>query len=430
MPFWIKKKADKKTGVSSSSFLKKRQTLLIGGGIACAVCLLAFVALRHPAPNYKKDTSPVKLVTANNLISPEEVWVDKISKQKKDLEEQVQAVKIQNQFLQDQNTLLVKRLDMMESAIKGRGERSDLKAPKKPGFFPPQDRPILVNSPMRPQKTPSNAPLRLQKEGPRILHLTRGEPVRSLPKTVESYIPAGTYVPAILTSGVVASTSIESQGDPMPIMLRLVDRGTLPRGFQSDLKEAFVIGSCYGDLSSERANCRLHKLTMTERNGEIFESKIEGWIIGEDGRPGIKGDVVDRAGKVAREALTAGIFSGIAGFFKQQATSSSLPSSILGQRKALSTEDVLKGGVSNGASNALEKLADFSIKRAEQMQPVILVSSGRRVDIVFKEGIDLGSTATRQELKLATQGNRLKKAQEGARQASLEGSSSMPGRNF
>lgn len=205
----------------------------------------------------------------------------------------------------------------------------------------------------------------------------------------KDYVVSGTSAKAVLTSGVVASTSISAQGNPQPIMMRLADHGTLPRGWKSRLKDAVMIGSCYGDLSSERAMCRLHTLSFVERNGRTVEKHVEGWIIGEDGAPGIRGKVVDKAGKVVREAFLAGMLSGLGNFFKSSAQSSVFPVSPFGQTNALGTSDVLKSGAAQGASSALEKLADFSIKRAEAMSPVLVVNPGRIMDVVFKKGFDL-----------------------------------------
>ena len=53
--------------------------------------------------------------------------------------------------------------------------------------------------------------------------------------------------------------------DPRPMLLRLIDPGTLPRRFQSDLKDCHCTASAYGDLSSERVYARLEKLTCIER---------------------------------------------------------------------------------------------------------------------------------------------------------------------
>lgn len=413
----------------SEKSLKRRRALGIGGLSAAGILILGFVVLRSSSspPEEKKDT--LKVVTPDSLISDQEKWVNRLSHDYQKVQKELETLREENKEIKARNTLLEKRQEMTDAVLKGatgvqtsEGKGALSKRPEAvtgAGAFPAVPRDARVSSLPQPSAAPlpSRPSYPEKREGPRLLHLTRGGPVPEMPKTVESYVPAGTYVAGILTSGVVASTSTEAQGNPLPIMVRLVGRGTLPRGFKSDLKDAVLMGSCYGDLSSERALCRLHKLSLTERNGEIFESPVEGWIMGEDGRPGLKGDVVDRAGKVAREALTAGILSGMAGFFQQQASSASSPATLVSPQKRLETSDILKGGAASGAGTALEKLADFSIRRAEQMQPVILVASGRRVDIVFKEGVDLSKTVTRQELKLAGQEGRLKHAKDQARQA-------------
>ncbi|XVN42250.1 MAG: hypothetical protein RCG15_06935 [Candidatus Rickettsia vulgarisii] len=41
-------------------------------------------------------------------------------------------------------------------------------------------------------------------------------------------------------------------------MLRLVDTANFSKGYKTrQIKEAILIGSCSGDISSERAKCRL-----------------------------------------------------------------------------------------------------------------------------------------------------------------------------
>ena len=125
-------------------------------------------------------------------------------------------------------------------------------------------------------------------------------------------------------------------------------------------------------------------------SGDIVEKPVEGWLIGEDGRPGIKGDVIDKASDVTRMAVLNGILGGMANFFQSQATSSIYPvSPISGQANALAGKDALKAGAASGVGNALNKLADYAIKRAESMSPVIVVGSGRIIDVVFRKGFDL-----------------------------------------
>lgn len=190
--------------------------------------------------------------------------------------------------------------------------------------------------------------------------------------------------------------------------MRLVDDGHLPRGFKGSLNQNVLIGACYGDLSAERVMCRLETMAWVEQNGTTVEKKVEGWLIGEDGRPGLRGDVVDRSGDAVRDTMIAGMLSGLGQFLRTEATWSVYPISPFGQTNALSGGRALSGAASNGASSALDKLAEFSIKRAEQMQPVILVASGRVVDVVFKAGVDLRPEVAAPSLTLIDQSQKPK----------------------
>lgn len=222
-----------------------------------------------------------------------------------------------------------------------------------------------------------------------LIHVKRAG--SALKKDVKDYITTGSFARGVLLTGAVVGTGTNNAAAPEPIMLRLVDTAIFSKGYKTkQIKEAILIGSCAGDISSERAKCRLETLSLLNRNGEIIEKPVEGWLIGEDGRPGIKGIIVDRSSEVARMAALNGVLSGIAQFFQNQATNKVFPiSPITGQQNALGAKDSLKAGVYGGTGNALEKLADFAIKRAESMSPVIVISSGRVIDVVFRKGVDL-----------------------------------------
>jgi hypothetical protein len=219
-------------------------------------------------------------------------------------------------------------------------------------------------------------------------------------KTVDNTIPAGAFAKAVLLGGVDASASIQASSDPRPALLRLTDPGTLPRKFQADLKGCHALAACYGDISSERVFMRLEKLTCTERKtGEIWEVKVQGYVAGEDGRTGVRGTVVDRAGESMRSAMIGGFLGGIGEFLSQSQNAVTFsPVAGLAQTNPMGVKDMMKHGTGKGVQNALDKYADFYIKRAEQVQPVIQVAAGRQVNIVFTEGISIGDSLYRQAL--------------------------------
>ena len=63
----------------------------------------------------------------------------------------------------------------------------------------------------------------------------------------------------------------------------------------------------------------------------------------------------------------------------------------LGTVQSMSNDvkDILGHGAAGGLGNAMEKLADYNIRRAEQYHPVLQLSAGTVVEIVFLRGFYL-----------------------------------------
>jgi conjugal transfer pilus assembly protein TraB len=386
-----------------ASHIKRRQLtrvlVLSGVAVSALVVGLGFFKEAPKSPSMTTPSTmaePQRLAVASDSVDVRDIWANRIEERAKEAEAKAEQIAATNE-------ILTKRLESLEEILSHgavmdppEAHGSTIESPQLtgpgsglPGVVPQQEAfstlpPESFGAPMGETQTP---PLVAQKKS-KILHKKR-EGNQKLYKNASHYVPAGSYAKAVITSGVVVSTAVATQSNPQPIILRLADEGILPRGFFSHLKDAVLIGSCYGDLSAERALCRLHTLSFIENDGTTVERSVEGWIIGEDGAPGLRGKIVDRAGEVAREAFLSGILSGMSSFLQFDASRSVYPVTPFGQSNALSPKDALAGGLGKGTGNALDKLAEFSIKRAEAMQPVIVVNGGRVVDVVFKKGIDL-----------------------------------------
>ena len=55
----------------------------------------------------------------------------------------------------------------------------------------------------------------------------------------------------------------------------------------------------------------------------------------------------------------------------------------------MNNADIFKYGAAQGVGNAMDKIADYNIRRADQYHPVIQLSAGTIVDIVFLKGFYL-----------------------------------------
>lgn len=242
-------------------------------------------------------------------------------------------------------------------------------------------------------------------------------------KTVDNTIPAGTFASAVLLSGVDASSAMASSSDPRPILLRILDPGTLPRRFQSDLKNCHVIASSYGDLSSERVYARLEKLTCVETaTGEIVETSVAGYVAGEDGKVGIRGKVVSKEAAYLGRAMVGGIFAGLSQVASPSNRAGIVNPFAAGNQKidAMSTGATFKSGMLSGTSTALDRVSDYYINRADQLEPVIEVASGRVVDIIFTEEASIGETRIKKALAHIRDEARLKVIEKEEREETLK----------
>ncbi|MEH6772838.1 MAG: TraB/VirB10 family protein [Cereibacter changlensis] len=210
-------------------------------------------------------------------------------------------------------------------------------------------------------------------------------------RDLRSYIPAGSYAPATIISGVDASTGVVSRDNPVPVLARIngpavtASMGNAP-GRKINITGCTVLGSAMGDLSSERVYVRLTTMTCVGKNNQVIETEVAGLVAGS-GKAGVRGMVVSREGNLVRNAGVAGALGGFADALANAATLSTAndgADTIGGVMGAAGA-----GMVGGAGSNAAQTLADYYIKRAEQYQPVVSLYAGTEVEVVFMEGVSL-----------------------------------------
>lgn len=231
----------------------------------------------------------------------------------------------------------------------------------------------------------------------------KGKKTKKL-KTVDTHIPAGSFAQARLVSGVDASTAVSSSSDPRPVFLRIIDYGNLPRKFKTDVKDCHCLASSYGDLASERVFMRLEKITCVERKtGEILEKTVSGYVTGSDGRAGVRGVVVSREGSMLANSFMSGFASGLSQVLTPLASLPQSPISAMTQPygSGPTSKDRFNQALGQGGTNALDRLSQYYINRAEQLQPVIQIQSGTKIDVIFTEGIKLDDTAMQEAVSSA-----------------------------
>lgn len=197
---------------------------------------------------------------------------------------------------------------------------------------------------------------------------------------------------AILLNGMDAPTNSVAQKNPMPAVMRIKTEALLPNQYSHDVKECFVLVSGFGILSSERAQLRTETLSCVREGGKTMEAKVDGYVVGEDGRVGARGRLVSKQGQKIAQALTAGVLSG----FATALTPTQVPRLDLstGGNNFISTQratpqSILETGVAKGFSSSANMVSQFYLELAKEMTPVVEIDAGRKLTVVLIKGVEL-----------------------------------------
>lgn len=212
-------------------------------------------------------------------------------------------------------------------------------------------------------------------------------PDQNIPKkrTPENYVPAGSFVTAVVTGGADANAGVNGQGDTVPMVFQTINQGILPNGKPSKLNNCTILGAAYGEISSSRGIVRTTRLSCIFED-EIIDIPVEATVFNY-GRNGIRGTAIMKNGKIVQMAGISGILTGIGETGK--ALSQTTSNSALGSTSSVNGSDALLNLAGSASSSVGSKLADYYIKLAEQYHPIIELNPGNTVNIVFLKGFPL-----------------------------------------
>lgn len=209
----------------------------------------------------------------------------------------------------------------------------------------------------------------------------------------DRYVPAGTFVRAVLLGGADASAAAGSQGDTAPILFRLLDNGTEPNDKRSMLKNCVVTAQTYGDISSERGMVRLDRLSCNYPDGTVLDIPVYGTAYDIGGKDGIRGIKVLRNGPVLTMSFIAGLAQGFGQAF-QNAQTTQTPNLAGTTSTTVSPSSSLAYAGFGGASVAAQNLSNYYIQLANLYHPIIELNAGAQVDLVFTQGFSTNPNQT------------------------------------
>ena len=397
--------------MSEAGNTKRNQKIFFGviiAGVFGAVGIGMLMTEEQKAPEVVK--SRIDQITDNinldstHVVSPKDRWIDQseesIQKQRSEVQELQKSIEDLKKKVQDGEKA---NAEAKEAALKASmgaaatpvGNLGALSLPKTAvavnAQLPPPTKdtvpvaasiapPTVVAAPPKPEPVEEKVFEFSMKQEKKV------EPEKTV-KNIRRFVPAGAFAKSVLLSGVDAPTGGIAQSNPMPILLKIKGRGKLPNFTESQIKECHVLGAAYGDIASERAMIRLETLSCVLLDGEIIEVPVSGYVAGEDGKSGLRGRLVSKQGAMIARSAMAGVVSGFGQSISMQYQQVS--QTALGPVSSVDPQRAGEAGVAKGASNALEKISDWYLARANETYPIIEVDAGRIGEIVFTRGVDL-----------------------------------------
>ncbi len=389
---------------SSKSTEKKqwRSLYLIGGGLLVLVMVVLLMTSKASVSSNIIKKSDIK--TPLRTITNEETWRAKSEQVLSEMQKSILTLKQREKTGRSQIDALRKEIklkDLRWSRVNNRVATADrkkrkfspLKAPinlsanKKTNF---SKKPRSISADMKSMQNYNNTPT-LNFKALEIVEETIDLPVTKViqknrtAKTVKNYMPAGTFIEGILLSGLDAPSGVQTSGNPVPALIQITDYGMLPNDWRKDIKKCRVTVEGYGDLASERAYLRTLFLSCVKHNGEVIEVALKAYISGEDGKTGLRGKVVSKQGRMIAKSIWAGTISGLGGALTSRYTTTL--NSPLGSVTTVDGRNSLKKGLSGGVGKALDRVANYYLKQAERVYPVIEIGAGRKVTIILQKGV-------------------------------------------
>ncbi|MCL4181855.1 MAG: TraB/VirB10 family protein [Burkholderiaceae bacterium] len=411
---------------------RQRQFALLGALLAGGVGLLWLVFSfagsgtsahgTRAAPTRPGDVTNIGVLAPGGQVNPVDQWVGtagrKLAQYETEREEQSRLNKDRQAF----EARTMQRFAELEQRLTANQRAPTLPPPAPAQFAPPPPAPAPATPAMMPPAAglppgpppsrpgmgamPAGAPVLQPASAPapvisRVTLAERSRPTgvagphgasarehasdsSSTARTVTTFLPVS-FTRGILLGGLDAPTGGQSQSNPHPVLIRLSDNSVLPNQFRGEYRECFVVAAGYGDISSERAYLRTENLSCVRADGATLEVRIQGSVYGEDGKVGMRGRLVTKQGQMLANALLAGVVSGISQGLSTANTTYS--TSALGTIASTdSNAEAYRAGLGQGIGKALDRLAQYYIRLAENTFPVIEVDAGRQIDVVITKG--------------------------------------------
>ena len=196
-------------------------------------------------------------------------------------------------------------------------------------------------------------------------------------------LPTGAFVKAKLLTGVEAP-----EGKALPVLMQADYAFIGPNKSRVDLSGCFLIAKSTGNLSIERVEMQVTKLSCVSKSGKMFERTVNGYIAdGTDNSFAVIGEVNSKRDRVASMAFLSSVVEGIGNAVSQSQTTTRISEN--GATTSMVTGSQGKYIGATAASNAASAVTSWYLKHAEKLLPTINIGSGHEVWVIMQDSVSL-----------------------------------------
>jgi conjugal transfer pilus assembly protein TraB len=121
---------------------------------------------------------------------------------------------------------------------------------------------------------------------------------------------------------------------------------------------------------------------------------LDAYAVGEDGKLGLRGNVISKQGQLMAQSLIAGFARGVSDAFGRV----QIPAVMTGSSHQISSnvpyqnsysEAALQGGAMRGAGSAMDRMANYYMDLSETLFPVIEIDVTRHIEFIVQRGTSL-----------------------------------------
>ena len=377
----------------SNQSVRIRQWVLLASLVTVLVTFAIVVAFFSQDKNPKERTAPRTTIHLDQDSFNEEHFVTTFGAKMTSMEKELQALSSQIKREEERK----KREEKFKAREEEFNEAFDSTEAQLIGSIP-HGASLVSGTPVSGQRRS------LQHDAPRIVikkvselsntespSSTKNDEIaknRTRERKADDLLLTGSFARARLLNGVEAPTGGQANGNPVPMLLEIKDPAFLPNRYRSNIKQCMVTANATGDLSSERVLVRLDRMSCITHTKGAIDVRLTGYVTGEDGKTGLKARVVTRSGQAIANALLVGTLSGLgeAVSLAAQDSTTNFAGTVTN-----SVNNPWRAGLGEGMHDALDRVADYYLKLADKIFPVLEVDAGRNVDIVITQSASIAT---------------------------------------